>query len=435
MRTRFFTGFIALVLLLFLPSLVIADGGLVRGAVPGELYIYGVGGIYPDWVDWLYRSTDYGQTVYLQNDAVSVEHLAEGVDPGELYKYSDGSIYYSDDFGVSFVQKSIIGSYLRDIASGYAPGEVYAYIHQVTKYSTDYGETFVDKGTCPAWVFSMSVGHSPGEVYCGCYHGEVYYSSNYGETYELIIDLANSIDVLYISRGSEASDIYFFGNNNWLYYSPNQGDTLYQQYYFDTDYVTGIAGGFIPGEVYVLESEHYFMGGGDLYIHRSADYGQTFIARHVYSGRDDTVPPKSIDDLTCTTSDSSLFLDWSPINKDIWNRTEQVDYYVVYRHQDPDFEPSPADSVGFSTTSSYLDSGARWTTQAHYYVVKAVDDSGNKSGVSNRVGKMNFPLVNEITFSSEQERLEISSSVSFGRDNHNADYVPGNLHSFGGVSR
>ena len=398
MKTKFFVGFAMLTLLLILPSTATADACLIRGVVPGELYIYGVGGIYPDWVDWLYRSTDNGQTVYLQNDAVLVNRLAEGVLEGEFYKTRYGRLSYSDNYGVDFVLKKILGTDLQAIASGYAPGEVYASIYNITKYSSDYGETFEDKGTCPGWgVSCMSVGHILGEIYYGNDHGRVYYSSNYGETSELVLELPSPpiIGIYNISRGSLAGEFYLFCNNLWLYYSPDYGDTLYPQHFFDTDFVTGIAGGFSPGEVYVLESEHYFMGGGDLYIHRSNDYGQSFTAYHVYAAQEDTLPPKTINDLSCALSDSSIFLDWSPISTDIWDRTEQVDYYVVYRHQEPDFEPSSTDSIGYSTTSSYLDSGVRWTTQGLYYVVKAVDDSGNKSAASNKVGKTNKALVNE----------------------------------------
>jgi hypothetical protein len=381
-------GLYTIFLLLIVTSPAETDGGIIKGAAPGELYLYGAGGAYPDWVDWLYHNTDSGQTVYLQNDTVLITRLAEGVSDGELYKSRYGRLSYSDDYGADFVLKKILGTDLQAIASGYASGEVYAYIHQVTKYSTDYGETFVDKGTCPAAVFSMSVGHSPGEVYCGCYHGEVYYSSNYGETYELIWGLANSIDIRYISRGSEASDIYFFGNNNWLYYSPNRGDTLYQQYYFDTDFVNGISGGFSPGEVYVLESAHYFMGGGDLYIHRSTDYGQTFTTYHVYSAQEDVLPPESITDLVASLSDSSLVLTWSAINQDIWGNPETIDHYMVYCDTVPDFDPSSEDSIGAPSVSMFVDSEADLATSL-FYLVKAVDDSGNVSKSSNRVGKMN----------------------------------------------
>jgi hypothetical protein len=217
MKTTFFLGFVALILLFFFPSTGLADGGLARGAVPGELYVYGAGGSLPDWVDWLYRSTDSGQTVYLQNDTVSVVFLAEGVNAGELYKTSGSNIYHSDDFGVNFVQKGYIGPGvdLQAIASGYASGEVYASIYNITKYSTDYGDTFVDKGTCSGGVRCMSVGHSLGELYYGCFYGEVYYSDDHGETHELIVDLAYSIDIIYISSGSEDSEIYFFDSINY----------------------------------------------------------------------------------------------------------------------------------------------------------------------------------------------------------------------------
>jgi hypothetical protein len=384
--------FITLGLLLFLSSRVIADGGLAKGAVPGELYIYGVGGYYPDCVNWLYRSTDSGQTVYLQSDTVLVNKLAEGVVVGELYKTRYGRLSYSDNYGVDFVLNNILGTDLAAATSGYASGEVYAYIHHTTRYSSDYGETFVDKGTCPALVFSMSVGHSPGEVYYGCYHGEVYHSSNYGETYQLIVDLANSIDIRYISRGSEVGEIYFFGNNNWFYFSPNCGDTLYQQFHFDTDFVTGIAGGFCPGEVFVLESKHYFEGGGDLYIHHSTDYGQTFTSNHVYSTQEDVLPPAVITDLKATLADSSIVLNWSEISQDIWGNPESIDYYVVYRDTVPDYIPTSGDSIGAPVMPTFTDSEASLST-FYFYLLKAVDDSGNKSKVSNGVGKIHKVLV------------------------------------------
>ena len=172
MRTSFFTGFIAISLLLFSPSVVAASGHLARGAVPGELYVHGVGGYYPDWIVWLYRSTDYGQTVTIQNTTELIGKLGEGVAVGELYYAYPNHIYYSDDFGVTFLQKEFLAD-LMAIASGYATGEVYAYKYNSMKYSTDYGETFNDKGTCPGQVTCMSVGHNPGEIFCGCFAGEV----------------------------------------------------------------------------------------------------------------------------------------------------------------------------------------------------------------------------------------------------------------------
>jgi hypothetical protein len=239
----------------------------------------------------------------------------------------------------------------------------------------------------------MSVGHSPGELYCGCNLGDVYHSDDYGETFEHIVDLETGWELYLISRGSEPGEIYFFGENNQLYYSPDYGDTVYEQHQFDSfDWrqASGLAGGFSPGEVYVLETfiEFGIYPVGDTYIHRSTDYGQTFTPYHVSSNHVDTLCPQPVDDLICAPSDSSIFLEWSPIVKNIWNQTEEVPYYVVYRNQDPDFVTSPADSIGYTNIPSYVDPNSRWSTQAYYYVVKAVDDSGNKSDDSNRVGRI-----------------------------------------------
>lgn len=395
MKTEFCIGFVILILLLILPSAVIANGKIARGAVPGELYVYGVGDTLPWWEDWLYRSVDSGQTIYLQNDTVAVTSLAEGAELGVLYKVRDGRLCCSYNFGFDFVFKEYLGISLKGIAGGSAPGEIYAY-NGGAKHSVDYGDTFIDKGFCPGYVTCISVGHSPGEIYLGCNFGEVYYSHDYGETYELIIDLVDTIDLRYISRGSIADEIYFLGWDNRLYYSPNRGDSLYQRHHFNIDFewLTGITGGFFSGEVYVLQSEHFMMGGGELYIHRSTDYGQSFTVYHVYSAQEDVLPPEAIDNLTCAPSDSSILLDWWPVNQDIWGQPETISHYVVYRSIDPYFIPTSGDSIGFSTDSFYSDINSRWATPAYYYVVKAVDDSGNKSKASNRTGRFNRELTN-----------------------------------------
>jgi len=382
-------------LLAILPAEILADKRLARGTAPGELYVHGVANRYLEPTFYLYRSIDYGQSFSRQNDTAWVSLLGEGASVGEVYKRggTNGSISYSDNFGTDFVQKNILGSDLRAIASGYTPGEIYACIANILKYSSDYGETFVDTSTFPTYgVRSMCTGHLSGELYCGCSLGRVYYSNDYGVTFELVVDKTAAGDFYLISQGSESGEIYFYAENNRLYYSPDYGDTVYAQhqfYSFDWMGADGLVGGFTPGEVYVLETFIDLYGVGDTYIHRSTDYGQTFTPYHVSSNHVDTLPPLHVDDLTCVPSDSSIFLEWSPIANNIWNQTEEVPYYVVYRNLDPDFVPSPADSIGYTGFPSYLDPNSRWSTQSYYYVVKAIDDSGNKSDDSIRVGRIN----------------------------------------------
>ena len=391
MKTNFFVWFVILALLLVLPSTVIASGCLARGAVPGELYVYGIGGTFPAWWYWLYRSTDYGQTVYYQSDTQVAGEISEGVDTGGLYKTLYGDLYYSDNFGVDFILKNDLGSGLSAITSGFSEGEVYAHI-SLTKYSDDYGETFVNHGNCPGLVNCMSVGHIPGEVYCGCEFGEIYYSNDYGVTYGLIVDMVG-VDIENISRGSENSEIYFLGDRAILYYSPNGGDSVYQQYFFG-DVVESLAGGFSPGEVYVADFWEDMSGRGDLYIYRSIDYGQTFVTYHVYSRQEDVLIPEKVTDMESSVADSSIVLTWSDINQDIWGNPEEIDYYVVYRSIDPNFLPTTEDSIGAPTESLYTDSESDSLARC-FYVVTAIDDSGNTSKASNKLGNTNKALVNE----------------------------------------
>jgi len=322
--------------------------------------------------------------------------ISEGAIAGELYKTYSNKLYYSDTYGTDFMQKNNLVD-LEALTSGYTPGEVYSSVDYIIKYSIDYGENFVEQGVSPCWVRSMSVGHSSGELYCGCHLGDVYYSDDYGETFEHIIDLETGWDLYLISWGSEPGEIYFYGENNRIYYSPNYGDTVYEQHqfdFFDWMQASGLTGGFTPGEIYVLETFIDLYAVGDTYLHHSTDYGQTFTPYHVSSNHFDTLCPQPVNDLTCTPSDSSIFLEWSPIAKNLNNQTEEVPYYVVYRNLDPDFEPSTADSIGYADTNSYIDLNSRWSTQAYYYVVKAVDDSGNKSEASNKAGRFNHNLIN-----------------------------------------
>jgi hypothetical protein len=391
MKIKILKVFLSFALLLIVPSIVFSDGNMARGVLPGELYVYGVGGVYPAAPRWLYRSTDYGQTVSFQSET-GVGLFGEGATESEVYKYAGVKIYYSDDYGVSFTVKSTVGSELDAIASGYTPGELYAYISHVMKYSTDYGETFIDKGTCPGWVASMSVGHSAGEIYCGCNNGEVYLSTDYGETYELIIDIGGGYDIYNLSKGNDPGELYILANYMTLFYSKDYGDTLSQQYDFDEDVQFGLARGFSTGEVYVMEDIYDMFGKEDLYIHRSLDYGETFSTYHVYSNHMDVLLPEKITDLESFKNSSFITLIWPPVHWDIWGNWEWIDHYVVYRSTDPYFIPTSDDSVGSPVDTTFTDLESD-SASAYFYVVTAVDTAGNMSKPSHKVGKMSSSLV------------------------------------------
>ncbi|MCK4271394.1 hypothetical protein KAX22_02015, partial [bacterium] len=78
---------------------------------------------------------------------------------------------------------------------------------------------------------------------------------------------------------------------------------------------------------------------------------------------------------------------WSPVEDNVG-----VDYYVVYRGLVPILL---GDSIAAPAETTYLDVGAVGDTLVnYYYVVKATDAVGHKSGDSNHVGEFDVPLTN-----------------------------------------
>jgi N-acetylmuramoyl-L-alanine amidase len=102
----------------------------------------------------------------------------------------------------------------------------------------------------------------------------------------------------------------------------------------------------------------------------------------------DNVPPAAVSDLTATLSGNDIALSWSAVSIDTTGSTEVISHYVVYRSEDPDFEPGPGDSIAGTPENNYSDGGAAGDTLTNYfYVIRAVDSAGNKSASSSRVGE------------------------------------------------
>jgi hypothetical protein len=94
--------------------------------------------------------------------------------------------------------------------------------------------------------------------------------------------------------------------------------------------------------------------------------------------------PDPVVDLQTHLMEESICLTWSPPSK-----VADVDHYVVYRSESHDFLPSPADSIGSTGDTVFVDtnSGAGSPGTNHYYVVEAVSSSGYHSEKSNTVGE------------------------------------------------
>jgi hypothetical protein len=102
-----------------------------------------------------------------------------------------------------------------------------------------------------------------------------------------------------------------------------------------------------------------------------------------------TMSPPPVNDLSPTLSGDDLMLSWSP------PVGATIARYVVYRDADPAFTPSSGDSIGGTSDTTYVDAGIGNTPgYDHYYAVKAVNDSGQKSEASNVVGEFDIELGN-----------------------------------------
>jgi len=93
--------------------------------------------------------------------------------------------------------------------------------------------------------------------------------------------------------------------------------------------------------------------------------------------------PLPVTDLIIRKAADDVLLAWSPAAGAV--------RYVVYRDSMAGFLPGPEDSLGYSTDTLYVDGD---TVTRAYYVVRAVDAGGQKSGDSVQVGQFDRDLSN-----------------------------------------
>ena len=101
-----------------------------------------------------------------------------------------------------------------------------------------------------------------------------------------------------------------------------------------------------------------------------------------------SMAPPPVTDLEIALSKADLALTWSPPG-------QTVAGYVIYRSTQSDFVSTPADSIGGTSDTTYVDSGMAATPgSSHYYTIKAVSEFGQKSDPSNIVGEFDRELEN-----------------------------------------
>jgi hypothetical protein len=155
----------------------------------------------------------------------------------------------------------------------------------------------------------------------------------------------------------------------------------------------------------IAGSGEQFVSGGDYQIGFTlaqdtppliSSGGDYQIVQGYWAGGGASAPPKAIADLTGSNTGSNCQLDWTPVTRDIYENTVSGVTYNIYRGANaPYFTPGGAP---YDTASSppYMDPDSSVIgdpNSSHYYVVTAVDRSGQESGISNRAGAFAFPVV------------------------------------------
>lgn len=93
------------------------------------------------------------------------------------------------------------------------------------------------------------------------------------------------------------------------------------------------------------------------------------------------VPPRDLLNQAMSTSGNDLTVSWDPTTTDVLGGTETVAGYRVYRGTNPDFiadKTSGSNRVGSPTNPTYTDAGAAGSSTDYFYLVSAVDASGNE---------------------------------------------------------
>lgn len=336
---------------LFAPT---AEAQITRGAVSGELYIFG------EWymdnqrkVHYaIFHSTDNGKNISLKYQnmpgEMPVGNVIGDATPGAIYNYGNYELWTSFDYGESWQFREDY-SY-ANYASGFSNGELYRRSNYNLYRSSDYGNSFeliVESLSEPL----SDVGNQGGQLFgftgsAGVGYN-LYHSINYGSSFETInIDStvafwAPSGQFPKISRGTAPGEIYL---TSWtpelhykIFYSADTGYTWTEHY--ESEYINiyycGVqfTAGREPGSFYVRracinpEDDHVW-----LYIDYSNDYGKTFTT--YFHDLDSTITGtiNHVSDNIELSNYPNPFTDYTTISFDVSEnyRTPMLNIYDIY---------------------------------------------------------------------------------------------------------
>ena len=90
--------------------------------------------------------------------------------------------------------------------------------------------------------------------------------------------------------------------------------------------------------------------------------------------------------VTKSLSGSDALLSWAPVTIDLYGKPATISYYEVFRGTTVGFVPGAGNKIGQTTTPSFIDPGAlSFASASYYYLVRAVDGSGDVGGLGNQL--------------------------------------------------
>jgi hypothetical protein len=95
--------------------------------------------------------------------------------------------------------------------------------------------------------------------------------------------------------------------------------------------------------------------------------------------------PEFISGLRVDKSGTNAVLSWPAVTTNIYGKPTTIARYEVYRGTTPDFVPGPGNKIGQPTLATFTDNGALGNGTNYYWLVRAVDTSGNLGGLGNQL--------------------------------------------------
>jgi hypothetical protein len=273
---------------------------IICGDQPGEIYF---NSLYDEHVGFpgLYYSTDSGRNITLIDTTTDpycdmYGGLLKDASIGFLYRMSEwpeGGIYLSMDCGRNWAYQDT--NYQPfGYASGVLSGEIYRIRYFPWPNDSNYVERSIAYGQgfsgCPTLgfdhsipIYDLALGADSGSVFFSTYFGDLFYSSNYADSFTHLVNFQQTWGISPYSEllnGARGDEIYIYpydagARRIFRIFNSGASEQLIADFtYYGIGWYCEAATSRRPGEVYYLAIQPNGGLGGPVRIHHTTDYGQ-----------------------------------------------------------------------------------------------------------------------------------------------------------------